>query len=271
MNDLYRKMMSSYKLTTDRDVRTARYKAGQEIILSGLYHGGFFDTAAFCGGSCLRVFHGLERFSEDMDFCLMESDDGFDFSKFVKHIMDEFALVGREVEVKEKACRGRQAVGTMDGMIVYEVLSLYDKPQKIRVEINTKPAVRFETELRLAIQPRSYLVRCMALPDLFASKTHALLHRTWGGRAKGRDWYDFEWFVKNNVPLHYEHLSEKVESESGELLTKEGIKEMLNERIGKTSIEQVRQDLAPFVNAESGAGLWSAAYFRELVKCIRWV
>ncbi|MGN0011349.1 MAG: nucleotidyl transferase AbiEii/AbiGii toxin family protein, partial [Marinilabiliaceae bacterium] len=108
MNDLYRKMMSSYKLTTDRDVRTARYKAGQEIILSGLYHGGFFDTAAFCGGSCLRVFHGLERFSEDMDFCLMESDDGFDFSKFVKHIMDEFALVGREVEVKEKACRGRQ-------------------------------------------------------------------------------------------------------------------------------------------------------------------
>ena len=92
-----------------------------------------------------------------------------------------------------------------------------------------------------------------------------------GGRAKGRDWYDFEWFVKNKVPLHYEHLSEKVKSESGELLTKEGIKEMLNERISKTSIEQVRQDLAPFVNAESGAGLWSTAYFRELVKCIRWV
>ena len=102
MNELYRNMLEAYDLTTAQDVRNATFEVNQQIILSGLAQGGFFDVAAFYGGTCLRVFHGLQRFSEDMDFSLLVKDERFDFTRYFQPIMDEFALVGRRVEIKKK-------------------------------------------------------------------------------------------------------------------------------------------------------------------------
>ena len=82
--------------------RNAIFEVDQQVILAGLYSGGFFESAAFYGGTCLRLFHGLQRFSEDMDFSLLAQDDAFDFSKYFQPIVDAFALVGREVEIKKK-------------------------------------------------------------------------------------------------------------------------------------------------------------------------
>ena len=95
-------MLKAYDLTTAQDVRNATFEVNQQIILSGLAQGGFFDVAAFYGGTCLRVFHGLQRFSEDMDFSLLVKDERFDFTRYFQPIMDEFALVGRRVEIKKK-------------------------------------------------------------------------------------------------------------------------------------------------------------------------
>ena len=75
MNELYEKMLAAYDQSTDKARRNAIYEVSQQIILSGLADGGFFDKAAFYGGTCLRVFHGLNRFSEDMDFTLLKEDD----------------------------------------------------------------------------------------------------------------------------------------------------------------------------------------------------
>ena len=102
MNELYRNMLKAYDLTTAQDVRNATFEVNQQIILSGLAQGGFFDVAAFYGGTCLHVFHGLQRFSEDMDFSLLVKDERFDFTRYFQPIMDEFALVGRRVEIKKK-------------------------------------------------------------------------------------------------------------------------------------------------------------------------
>jgi predicted nucleotidyltransferase component of viral defense system len=68
MNAIYQKMLSVYDLTTEQQQRNAVFEVNQQIILSGLHSGGFFDKAGFYGGTCLRIFHGLQRFSEDMDF-----------------------------------------------------------------------------------------------------------------------------------------------------------------------------------------------------------
>lgn len=101
-NDIYDNMLSAYDLYTEQQKRNATFEVNQQVILAGLYNGGFFDVAAFYGGTCLRIFHGLQRFSEDMDFSLLTSNDEFDFTKFFQPIIDEFAIVGREVEIKKK-------------------------------------------------------------------------------------------------------------------------------------------------------------------------
>ena len=78
------------------------FEVNQQIILAGLYNGGFFNEAAFYGGTCLRIFHGLQRFSEDMDFSLLAPNENFDFTQYFQPIIDQFAIIGREVEIKKK-------------------------------------------------------------------------------------------------------------------------------------------------------------------------
>ena len=101
-NEIFDQMLSAYEQTTEQQKRNAIFEVNQQIILAGLYNGGFFDVAAFYGGTCLRIFHGLQRFSEDMDFSLLAPKDNFDFTQYFQPIIDEFALVGREVEIKKK-------------------------------------------------------------------------------------------------------------------------------------------------------------------------
>ena len=86
-NDIYDNMLSAYDLSTEQQKRNAIFEVNQQVILAGLYNGGFFDVAAFYGGTCLRIFHGLQRFSEDMDFSLLVPDGKFDFAKYFQPIM----------------------------------------------------------------------------------------------------------------------------------------------------------------------------------------
>lgn len=125
MNDTYNQMLSKYNQTTEQQRRNAIFEVNQQIILAGLYSGGFFDVAAFYGGTCLRIFHGLQRFSEDMDFSLIAPNDNFDFTQYFQPIIDEFALVGREVEIKKKDKRNFGKVESAfikDNTDVYELL-----------------------------------------------------------------------------------------------------------------------------------------------------
>ena len=101
-NELFNQMLSAYDLTTEQQKLNATFEVNQQIILAGLYNGGFFDEAAFYGGTCLRIFHGLQRFSEDMDFSLLAPNDKFEFTNFFHPIIDQFAIVGRNIQSKKK-------------------------------------------------------------------------------------------------------------------------------------------------------------------------
>ena len=94
-NEIFDNMLSRYDLTTEQQKRNAIFEVNQQVTLAGLYAGGFFEAAAFYGGTCLRIFHGLQRFSEDMDFSLLTQDDKFDFTKYFPAIIDAFTMVGR--------------------------------------------------------------------------------------------------------------------------------------------------------------------------------
>ena len=206
MNEMYQNMLSQYDLTTQQQQRNAIFEVNQQIILAGLYQGGFFEKAAFYGGTCLRIFYGLNRFSEDMDFSLLAPDDQFDFTQYFQPIIDQFALVGREVEIIMKSKKSFSKVESAflkDTTDVYNISFHTEKSIKIKIEVDTQPPLLFSTEQKLLLRPISFMTRCFALPDLFAGKMHALAFRSWKTRVKGRDWYDFEWYVRQGSARAY--------------------------------------------------------------------
>ena len=266
-NEIYDNMLSAYGATTEQERRNAIFEVNQQVILAGLYNGGFFDMAAFYGGTCLRIFQGLQRFSEDMDFSLLAPDDKFDFTKYFQPIIDEFAIVGREVEIKKKDKKSFGKVESAflkDNTDVYDVSFQTDKSIKIKIEVDTQPPLNFRTEQKLLLQPHSFMTRCFTLPALFAGKMHALVYRGWKNRVKGRDWYDFEWYVRHNVPLEFAHLAERVRQFNNEEIRREVFMSQLKDRLTSANINQVKSDVLPFVRNPKELDIWSNDYFVQL-------
>ena len=271
-NEIYDNMLSAYGATTEQERRNAIFEVNQQVILAGLYNGGFFDVAAFYGGTCLRIFHGLQRFSEDMDFSLLAPDDKFNFTKYFQPIIDEFTIVGREVEIKKKDKKG---FGKVESAFlkyntdVYDVSFQTDKSIKIKIEVDTQPPLNFRTEQKLLLQPHSFMTRCFTLPDLFAGKMHALVYRSWKNRVKGRDWYDFEWYVRHNVPLDFAHLAERVRQFNNEEIGREAFMAQLKDRLASANINQVKSDVLPFVRNPKELDIWSNDYFVKLADMMK--
>lgn len=271
-NAIYDTMLQAYPLETEQQRRNAIYEVNQQIILAGLYQGGFFDKAAFYGGTCLRIFHGLQRFSEDLDFSLLTPSAHFDFSQYFRPITEVFEIVGRKVEIKKKEKRGSGHVESAflkDNTDVYDVSFQTEKSVKIKIEVDTNPPLKFTTEQKLLLLPLSFLTRCYSLPDLFARKLHALVFRAWKQRVKGRDWYDFEWFVRHNVPLHYSHLSERIQQFNGTAVAKDDFMHELRQRIANADINLVKADVRPFIRDHKELDLWTNEYFLQLADRIR--
>ena len=271
-NEIYDNMLSAYDATTEQQRRNAIFEVNQQVILAGLYNGGFFDVAAFYGGTCLRIFHGLQRFSEDMDFSLLVPDDKFDFTKYFQPIIDEFAIVGREVEIKKKDKKGFGKVESAflkDNTDVYDVSFLTEKSIKIKIEVDTQPPLNFKTEQKLLLQPHSFMTRCFTLPDLFAGKMHALVYRGWKNRVKGRDWYDFEWYVRHNVPLDFVHLAERVRQFNNAEIGQAEFMVQLKNRLASANINQVKSDALPFVRNPKELDIWSNDYFVQLADMMK--
>ncbi len=274
MNEIYNLMLSAYEQTTEQQKRNATFEVNQQIILAGLYNGGFFDEAAFYGGTCLRIFHELQRFSEDMDFSLLAPNKAFDFSRYFQPIIDEFAIVGRKVEItkKDKKAFGKvESAFLKDNTDVYDVTFQTEKSVKIKIEVDTQPPLKFDTEQKLLLLPKSFMVRCYTLTNLFAGKMHALLYRTWKNRVKGRDWYDFEWYIRHNTPLNFNHLHERTLQFNQEDISKELFVEKLNQRLSTADINQVKADVLPFVRNPKELDIWTNDYFRQLASKIKFM
>ena len=271
-NEIFNQMLSAYDQTTEQQKRNAIFEVNQQIILAGLYNGGFFNEAAFYGGTCLRIFHGLQRFSEDMDFSLLAQNEDFDFTKYFQPIIDQFAIVDRNVEIKKKDKKNFGKVESAflkDNTDVFDITFQTEKSIKIKIEVDTQPPMSFNTEQKLLLLPESFMTRCFTLPCLYAGKMHALVYRAWKNRVKGRDWYDFEWYVRHNVPLNFTHLRERALQFNNEDITKESFLEKLNERFATADINQVKADVLPFIRNPKEMAIWSNDYFLQLAQMIR--
>ena len=271
-NEIYNSMLQGYPMDTDQQRRNAVFEVNQQVILAGLYNGGFFDEAAFYGGTCLRIFHGLQRFSEDMDFSLLASSDSFDFTKYFQPVKDMFEIVGRKVEItkKDKRSFGKvESAFLKDNTDVYDITFQTEKSIRIKIEVDTNPPLKFNTEQKLLLLPESFMTKCFTLPDLFAGKMHALVFRAWKNRVKERDWYDFEWYVKHRVPLDFNHLSERILQFNGKSVSRDEFMDLLRQRLASTDINMVKADVVPFIRHPKELDIWSNDYFLQLANMIR--
>lgn len=277
-------MLSNYEITNEADLINALKEVFQEIALLGLYQGGFFEKAAFYGGTALRILHGLPRFSEDLDFTLLEKNDDFDIEQYFSSIIDEFEALGIKIDIAKKEKKNFASDitsaflknGTSIHTLKIEANDLGNilegihsgKKLKIKFEVDINPPLKFQTESKTLLLPKTFNVITMTLPNLYAGKMHAVLCRKWASRVKGRDWYDFEWYVKKNTPLNLEHLQERM-YESGDLdkdieLNEELFKELMDKRINELDVDAAIKEVSPFIKDESGFEFWSKDYFKLL-------
>ena len=270
---IYDQMLAAYPQQTEKQQHNARIEVAQQIVLAGLARSDFFSKAAFYGGTCLRIFHNLQRFSEDMDFSLLQTDEKFTWETYFPYIEREFEALGRTVTITKK---DKRSFGKVESAFLKdntEVVNLHfqtEKSLKIKIEVDTYPPLGFATEQRLLLQPYPFYSRCIGPSDLFAGKVHALLFRQWKSRVKGRDWYDFEWYIRNNVPLHFEHLQERVRQCNDIDLTKEQFVRILHDKITHTDINDVRTDVEPFlIGNPHDLDIWSNDYFLQIAEMIR--
>lgn len=274
MNTVFDQMLASYGALAGNDLWNAKYEVTQQIALAGLHRGGFFNKAAFYGGTCLRIFHGMKRYSEDMDFTLLQEDPKFHLENYFQAIIDEFKLTGRDVVItkKDKLTLGKvESAFLKDETDVYNLTFQTERTIKVKIEIDIKPPLEFQTELKRLNRPYSFLVRCMTLPCLYAGKMHALAFRNWKTRVKGRDWYDFEWYVRNEVPLDYNHLKTRIKEFNDLNMSQDDFLKLLKERLGTTDIESVKADAERFVENQKELDIWSNDYFLELADRIKLV
>lgn len=271
MSDIFEQMVAQHTIAGDNDRKNALYEVMQQVVLSGLYRGGFFKEAAFYGGTCLRIFHGLRRYSEDMDFSLLTKNPNFTLETYFPAIIEEARLLGRTVTItkKDKRTFGKvESAFLKDNTDVYNLTFQTEKTLKIKIEVDINPPLEFSTEQKLLMQPFSFTTRCFTLPDLYAGKMHALTFRAWKNRIKGRDWYDFEWYVRNRVALDFEHLKVRTKEFNDIDLTKELFKELLKERISKADIDVVKADVIPYIIDKRELDIWSNDYFMQLADMI---
>ena len=277
---MIKEWIQEYNPQNKEQAESALREIMQDVALAGLQRAAFFEKAAFYGGTALRIFYGLDRFSEDLDFSLLETNPDFSFEPYFDGIVTEFEAIGMKVSIREKKKTNPNNIDSaflksetvwkeliLDGIIPQAGVQA-SPGIKIKLEVDRKPPLGFETEEKLLLRPFSFYVKCFTLPNLFAGKMHALLFRKWGTRVKGRDWYDLEWYIKKGVPLDLHHFLLRAQ-DTGDwteaTITQNQLVELLKRKIDAVSFDGIREDIVRFIPDESVLDIWSPQYFKDLV------
>lgn len=281
---MIKEWIATYKPANEDETLSALREIMQEIALAGLSRTDFFKTAAFYGGTALRIFYGLNRYSEDLDFSLLQKNENFSLAPYFLSIQKEFESLGLKVSLRNKLKTKKTAIESafLKTETLWEELVLEDivaqigirsnKNIKIKIEVDRNPPQGFNTEEKLMLRPYSFYVKCFDQPSLFAGKMHALLFRKWKNRVKGRDWYDWEWFVRKDVPLNLSHFLQRARDTGDwtkKSISKKQFLQLLTEKINTASFENIKADVRPFIKDAKQVNIWSKPYFLDLVALLK--
>lgn len=283
MNTVIEQMLKRYNPQTLYDKKNAIKEIMQEIVLCGLSRADFFKKAAFYGGTALRIFYGLDRFSEDLDFSLMAEDRDFDLKEYFPVLEKEIQAFGLRVSIaeKEKTIDSNIRSAFLKGSTKEHLLMFYAETDlvegvaanevikiKFEVDINPPKAATFERKYRLL--PAPFEVNLYDEASLFAGKLHAVICRAWKTRVKGRDLYDYIFYLTRGTKFNLEHLRWRlIQSEflrAEERLTLADVKRVLFERFDTIDFNQAKEDVKPFIKDASSLDIWSAEFFKQITE-----
>ncbi len=282
---MIKEWIEEYKPQNEEEILSALREIMQEITLAGLSRTDFFEKAAFYGGTALRIFYGLDRYSEDLDFSLLKPDSNFSIEPYFKAVLDEFNSLGLTVSIKEKKKTKQTVIDSafLKAETIWKEIVLEDiiketgvrsnKTLKIKIEVDRQPPLNFKIEEKLLLRPFSFYVKCFTKPSLFSGKMHALLFRKWKNRVKGRDWYDLEWYIKKGIPLDVNHFLTRAKDTNDwqeDSISADQIIELLDMKIKSVSFSSIKEDVVRFIKNDDVLSIWSPEYFKDLIEKIKY-
>lgn len=286
MNNIIEQMLNKYEIRNINDKINALKEIIQELVLSGLARGKFFDVAAFYGGTALRIFYKLDRFSEDLDFALIQPDVNFDLRKYFIFIEKELNAYGLNMEItsKEKITHSNISTVFIKGNTLEHILKFFPSSQdhtynsilknikiKFEVDINPPLGATFDSEYKLLPSPHE--IRLYDKSSLFAGKIHAILCRNWNLRVKGRDLYDYIFFLANDTSVNVSLIKNKLIASkfisSDSEFNIDILKDLLIKRFNEIDYEDAKKDVMPFVKDIESLDVWSKTFFINITKKLK--
>lgn len=282
MNSVLQNMLSKYEIKNTIDETNAMKEIIQEIVLCGLSRGRFFNEAAFYGETALRIFYGLNRFSEDLDFALLEPNAEFDLSKYFSFIEKEVQAYGLNLTISEKNKTQESNITSafLKGDTKEHILIFFPnenmqnatslKNIKIKFEVDINPPSGAKYELRYKLLPSPHQIRLYDESSLFAGKIHTILCRNWQYRTKGKDLYDYIFYLSKNTKVNIKLIREKLIDSN--FLRREDdfgidtLKELLNKKFSEINYTNAKEDVIVFIKDKDSLNLWSEDFFKEITK-----
>lgn len=278
MNNVIEQMLMRYEIKNTNDEINALKEIIQEIILSGLSRGGFFNEAAFYGETALRIFYKLDRFSEDLDFALVTPNKEFDLTKYFNYIENELKACGLNLEInsKEKSIDSNITSAFVKGNTIEHILKFFPNEEnhkysymvkdiKIKFEVDINPPSGANYEDRYKLLPNPHQIKLYDKESLFAGKIHAILCRNWKTRVKGRDLYDYIFFLTNDIAVNIELIKNKLIESN--YIKKEDVfdinilKELLINKFKKIDYSEAKDDVMPFIKKMDSLNMWNKEFF----------
>lgn len=219
-----------------------------------------------------------------MDFSLNKPDSTFQLEDFFPFIQENLEAYGFSMTILSKAKKeGSQIQSTfLKGNTKRHLLEIapniyqdnipfsHNDSLKIKFEVDIDPPLFANTEVNYLLSPIPFSVRSYDLPSLFAGKIHAILYRKWKNRVKGRDYFDYVWFLTNNIPVNMKHLEARLRQsnilQERQKWGKALLEKMLMDRFETISYEKAKADVLPFIGDYSSLNLWSSTFFTQITQ-----
>ena len=278
MNNIIEQMLSKYEIKNLNDEINALKEIIQEIVLAGLSRGGFFNEAAFYGGTALRIFYKLDRFSEDLDFSLLKPNLEFTLEKYFSYIENELQAYGLNLEVssKTKNITSNITSAFVKGDTLEHILKFFPndglnkysqilKSIKIKFEVDINPPSDALYENVYKLLPSPHEIKLYTKESLFAGKIHAILCRNWQTRTKGRDLYDYIFFLANNISVNIDLVKNKLIASNyinaDTDFNIDTLKELLRKKFSEIDYSDAKEDVLPFIKDTTSLNIWSKDFF----------
>ena len=280
-------LLKNYDVSNPKARENAVREVIQEMTLYGLSQTDFFDRAAFMGGTDLRIFHGLNRFSEDLDFILREPDEGFSYAPYTEGLEDTLTTFG--IDFKVEAVEKKHQGSIREGLVKANTKELYLKfysdedrsdkiyptqLSKIKMEVDIDPAEGAQFEKKFKTRPFGYMLTSCDMPTMFAGKIHAILCRPWANRFKGRDLYDYIFYLNNGVPYNLAFLNSKMRRTIPDMegdLSHADVMELLNRRFKEIDYKSAIDDVSNFIGSEeyNSVRIWCSEMFEQITVSLK--